>query len=152
MLNDYSFLIVISDDGEIINNYRRISPGWKETIADGRYYREGNGFSLFDYKGKRFTTAICGDLWYDKNIDLIKQLKGDCVLWPLYIDYSAQEWENSARDEYALQVKEIQAPVLMINSYAEGEGKANGGCCVFRNGRVLKELPMGTLGILEYEI
>jgi len=29
----YSSNIVISDSGEIISNYRRISPGWKEPIA-----------------------------------------------------------------------------------------------------------------------
>ncbi|WIV11526.1 carbon-nitrogen hydrolase family protein [Proteiniborus sp. MB09-C3] len=148
----YSSNIVISDSGEILDNYRRISPGWKEPIADLRYYKEGNGFSLFNYKGKRFATAICGDLWDDEHIDSIKELKADCVLWPLYVDYSIDKWENGEREEYAHQVKEIQAPVLMINSYVEDESRAKGGCCVFQNGHVLKELPMGSLGVLEYEV
>ena len=148
----YSSNLVISDNGEILSNYRRISPGWKEPIADHRYYKEGNGFSLFNYKGKKFTTAICGDLWNDKHIDSIKQLKADCVLWPLYVDYSVDKWENGEREEYALQVKKIQVPVLMTNSYVEDENRAKGGCCVFRDGHVLKELPMGSLGILNYRL
>jgi len=148
----YSSNMVISDDGQIINNYRRISPGWKEPMADTRYYKEGKGFSLFEYKGKKFTTAICGDLWNDKNIESIKQLKADCVLWPLYIDYSIEQWENGEKEEYALQVKEIPAPVLMINSHVDAENGAKGGCCVFLDGHVLKELLMGNIGILEYEV
>ncbi|WP_162265484.1 carbon-nitrogen hydrolase family protein [Abyssisolibacter fermentans] len=148
----YSSNMVISDDGEILNNYRRISTGWKELIADCRYYKEGNSFSLFNYKGKNFATAICGDLWYDEHIDSIKRLKADCVLWPLYVDYSINKWQSREKDEYAKQVKEIQAPVLMINSYVEDENRAKGGCCIFQNGHVLKELSMGDLGILEYEI
>ena len=42
-------------------------------------------------------------------------------------------------------MKPIQAPVLMINSYVEDEKRAKGGCCIFQNGHVLKELPMGNL-------
>lgn len=49
-------------------------------------------------------------------------------------------------------MKPIQAPVLMINSYVEDEKRAKGGCCIFQNGHVLKELPMGELGVLEYNI
>lgn len=148
----YSSNIVISDDGEILNNYRRITPGWKEPIADRRYYKEGNGFSIFNFKGKKFATAICGDLWYEENINSIKQLKADFVLWPLYVDYSVDKWEKGEREEYALQAKQTQAPVLMINSYVEDEKRAKGGCCIFDDGDVLKELPMGNLGVLEYEI
>ena len=148
----YSSNLVISDDGEIIDNYRRISPGWKVARADKRYYREGDSFSTFKYKGKIFATAICGDLWYSHNMDSMKQLKVDCVIWPLYVDYTIDKWENGEREEYAYQVEPIKAPVLMINSYVEGEDRAKGGCCIFQNGQVLKELPMGELGILEYDI
>ncbi len=148
----YSSNMVISDNGEILNNYRRVSAGWKEAIADPRYYKEGKRFSLFSYKGKKFATAICGDLWYEENIDSIKKLDADCVLWPLYVDYSVKKWESGEREEYANQIKEIQAPVLMINSYVEDEHRAKGGCCVFQNGLVIRELLMGDIGILEYDI
>lgn len=148
----YSSNMVISDRGNTINNYRRVSRGWKEPIADPKFYQEGSGFSTFTHQGKTFTTAICGDLWDDQNLDTIRQLQVDYVLWPNYVGYSIDKWESGEKEEYALRVKDIQAPVLLINSCLEEENGAKGGCFVFRGGQIRQELPPGKPGVLSVQI
>lgn len=148
----YCSNIFISHRGETLNNYRRISPGWKEAQADNEYYKEGEGFSTFTYKNKIFTTAICGDLWHDPYLDDFKKLQVDLALWPLYIDYSKDLWLEAARDEYASRVRNITAPLLMINPFLKEKEQAQGGSCLFYQGKILDELEMGKPGILELNL
>ncbi len=147
----YSSNLVISSQGQILNNYRRVSVGWKVPRANPQYYKEGLSFGTFSFKGKQFATAICGDLWYDDNIEAIKKLQADCILWPIYVDYPVAKWEGGEKKEYARQVASLGVPVLMINSFVEAADRAKGGCCIFRSGKILKELPMGELGLLEFD-
>lgn len=64
--NDNNFLyssnLVINENGDIIDVFRRVSKGWKEASATDKY-KEGSSFHSFKLKGSTFTTAICGDLW-----------------------------------------------------------------------------------------
>ena len=145
----FSSNIVIDKKGDIINIYRRVSPGWKEDKASSKYM-EGSSFNSFILNGMSFSTVICGDLWFDKNIQKISGLNTDIVLWPLYIDYSIDEWNNQAIFEYAEQTKDIKAPALMINSITENG--ANGGCAVFQNGYIKKKSDMGIESILLFSI
>jgi hypothetical protein len=62
------------------------------------------------------------------------------------------DWEESIKQEYAQIVAGIDAPVLMINSFLPQEDGAMGGCCVFRSGRIYRELKMGESGLLFVEI
>lgn len=147
----YSSNVVIGEDGNIVDVFRRVSTGWKEPMASNKYC-EGSGFHTFTYKDKIFTTAICGDLWYDSNLLEIQNKKSDIVLWPLYVDYSIKKWEDGTLDEYANRVKDIKVPVCFINSYVKGQNRANGGCYVFFHGKVVQALPMGKTGILSFAI
>lgn len=145
----YCSNMVIDRYGDIVDNYRRISEGWKSNWVDARY-SEGKSFQVFKLGEKRFVTVICGDFWSDhliRDIETISK-KADAVLWPLYIDYSPDSWILSARQEYADQVSSISIPILMINSYSVDEDEAKGGCCVFYKGEIIKELPIGESGIL----
>ncbi|MCK9477382.1 MAG: carbon-nitrogen hydrolase family protein [Candidatus Muirbacterium halophilum] len=145
----YSSNIVIDKSGNVIDIFRRISPGWKEEIASSEY-KEGSCFNRFELEGISFSTAICGDLWFEDNIDDITRLNSDVVLWPLYIDYSADEWNNHAVFEYAEQIRKIGVPVLMINNITENG--ANVGCAVFQNGCIKKKSDMGIESILLFSI
>lgn len=147
----YSSNVVIGEDGNIVDVFRRVSTGWKEPIASNKYC-EGSKFHTFTYKDKIFITAICGDLWYDSNLLEITNEKSDIVLWPLYVDYSIKEWEDGTLDEYANRVKCVKSPVCFINSYVNEQNGANGGCYVFFNGKVVHALPMGKTGILRFEV
>lgn len=145
----YSSNIVIDNDGDIVDNYRRVSEGWKGNWEDNRY-AEGQTFQVFEFKNKQLVTAICGDFWWDHLVKEIEVLSEhvDAVLWPLYIDYTPESWTLNARQEYSDQVSSIPCPILMINSYSTDENEGKGGCCVFNQGYIEKELPIGEKGVL----
>lgn len=133
--------------GELRRLYRRVSRGWKEwTRADG-HYREGTEVSPFLYKDKTCLIGLCGDLW-----DMPDRfaLGADVLLWPVYIDYSPEEWQTSAMGEYAEQAAKCCSKTLMVNSLCDK--KAFGGAFFFENGRVASALPMGQEGLLMVSI
>lgn len=146
----FSSSLVIDRYGNIINNYRRISEGWKEYWHTDQMYREGNDFKPFILQDQKILTGICGDFWHAANITLAASHKPDIILWPLCIDYPATEWQNNAKQEYALQTKDLDAHILMINSvsYSDRLGKTYGGACHFYKGEIIAELPVGESGIL----
>lgn len=150
----YSSQITINSDGRVIDLYRRVAPGWKEAFAPD-IYCEGKGFHTFSFMGKNLLIGLCGDLWFDKNIDQVKQLRPDIVLWPVYTDFNFNEWNTSVKYEYASQAKKICETVLYVNSFCrdkEGDEFAKGGLALFRNGNISQEIPSGSEDILIVEI
>ena len=150
----YSSQITIDSDGNVIDLYRRVSPGWKEPFA-GDKYCEGDGFHAFSYMGKRIVVGLCGDLWFDENIDEVKQLNPDVVFWPVYTDFNFNEWNTSMKYEYADQAGKVCQTVLYVNSYCidkEGDEVAKGGSALYRNGGILQESPSGKESILIVEV
>ena len=145
----YSSNLVVGSAGETADVFRRVSPGWKEPAAPAEY-REGKGFHSFSLSGKTLTTAICGDLWYDTFLREMEQTPADAVLWPIYVDFSAEDWRKNQLPAYAERTAGIPCPVLLVNSFVDLPDRANGGCAVFHKGRVLCELPMGRPGVLEF--
>lgn len=144
----YCSYIVIDNNGEIINHYRRVSPGWKETTKCDYHYKEGREFSTFNYIGKEILVAVCGDLWYENNIYSINKINKDLILWPLHIDYKIEQWESEFND-YLFQTSKLKQPVLMINNISK---TSYGGCYYFKNGKIISELPMGREGFLVIDI
>jgi len=150
----YSSQITIDANGSVIDIYRRVSPGWKEVFANNQYC-EGKGFHTFSFNGKDIVVGLCGDLWFDKNIEEIKRLKPDVVFWPVYTDFNFNEWNNTMKYEYATQADQFCEIVLYVNSYCkdkEGEEFAKGGAALFRNGCICAEIPSGKEGVLLVEI
>lgn len=142
----YSSYLVISDSGEIIFNFRRVSEGWKFEGTDF-HYCEGDSFSKFLLKGSSFTVGLCGDLWYSENCEKVRSLNTDIVLWPVFTDYSLDAWE-SAKYEYEEQTKSIGENVLFINSLSNNKSIAHGGAIYFKNGKLFSEILSGNEGIL----
>lgn len=143
----FSSQLTIDQTGRILDLYRRVSPGWKKSCA-GKEYREGSGFHTFNFLGKRVAVGLCGDLWYEEHIARLNALKPDIVWWPVYTDYSASDWNRTAKLEYAAQAGKLNAPVLYVNSVCEA---ARGGAALFENGFIKEELPAGQEGILIVE-
>lgn len=149
----YSSFMIISAEGKILENFRRMSTEWKEPIvASDHRYAEGQRFGSFKLAGITIATAICGDLWHDSLLEQLQNLTSDVVLWPLYVDYSPESWVSTHRQEYAERVKVLGRPVLMINSYSPIPERAKGGCSIFKNGFVNQELPMGQPGMVTVEL
>lgn len=98
----FSSQMTIDKNGQIIDLYRRVSPGWKESFA-GKEYCEGDGFHTFHLLGREVAVGSCGDLWYEENITCLNELEPDIVWWPVYTDYNYLEWNNTVKFEYAKQ-------------------------------------------------
>ena len=142
----YSSCIVISD-GRIAHNYRRISKGWKEYSKTDAHYCEGNETGPFYLQGREMTLALCGDLW-----DFPDRFRTDHLLiWPVYVNYSVEEWEHGVLDEYAAQAALAAGDVLMINPI-DNKPANHGGSFHFHNGRTIARIPFDREGILIVDI
>ena len=136
--------VFIDKNGEILAHYRRVSPGWKDVTKCDYHYKEGGKFSAFGFRGKKFLIAVCGDLWDDINIEIIRTFKVDAVLWPSHLDYTIKQWENELQD-YLIQTSKLKKPALLINNIS---ATSHGGCYLFEDGKVMNKLSMGEEGFL----
>lgn len=151
--NLYSSQLTIDKNGETVDNFRRVSIGWKEPIADFHYV-EGKGFGQFTYLDKTVSVALCGDLWYEDNCIQMKNLDSDIVLWPVYTDFDSQEWNESMKHEYAEQAEKCGNNILYVNSYCldqNSQGIARAGAALFSQGKIESEIPAGIEGVLVVE-
>ena len=142
----YSSCIVLAG-GEIVHNYRRVSRGWKEYTRTDYHYCEGNDTEPFELYGKKIMPALCGDLW-----DAPERFKTDHLLiWPVYVNYTPEEWENGALDEYAEQALLGSGDTLMINPIDRNPVN-HGGSFRFLDGTVAERIPFDEEQILFADI
>ena len=146
----FSSQMTVGKDGEILNNFRRVSVGWKEPVADS-HYKEGDGFNTFRFEDREFAVGLCGDLWDDMNVDRMKKLHADVILWPVYTDFNYEEWDKTIKYEYAEQAARFGHGVCLVNSVCldrEGSEIAKGGATYFMDGRIKYQTPAGEESIL----
>ena len=146
----FSSQLTVGKDGEILDNFRRVSIGWKEPVADS-HYKEGDGFHTFMFEGKKVAVGLCGDLWDDENVEQMKRLNADVVLWPVYTDFNYEEWNKTIKHEYAEQAARFGHSVFYVNSVCmdrEGFEIARGGATYFLDGRIKYQTPAGEESIL----
>lgn len=156
LFNDkiYSSQITINKKGIIVNNYRRISIGWRIKETDFHYI-EGNKFEAFDLDGYKIAIGLCGDLWYEENIKRIAFLGMKIVLWPVYTDFNYNKWNKFEKYDYARQAKLLNVPVAYVNSFcldSDEENIAKGGAALFINGNIIEEIPSGKEEFLTIEL
>lgn len=140
----YSSYAIIGN-GNIIYNYRRISTGWKEEIAD-RHYKEGDDSKEFIYKGQSFKIALCGDLWVMNEKFATKGI----LIWPIYVNFNLDDLYLSEND-YLNQAMLASDKCLLINSITY-EPIAHGGAFYYESGRIEKRLAYDLNDILVVEI
>lgn len=151
----YSSQIVINDHGEVIHNFRRVSVGWKKYWLTDSHYREGTCFEPFVYKDKCFAIGLCGDLWADGKPEEMRSLGADVILWPVYCDFTAEEWNKVVKFEYARQAALCGGTVLYVNSVCinpEAEDRSTGGAALMQEGRITAEVPAGVPGLLIVDV
>lgn len=146
----YSSQMTVTKRGEIINNYRRMSPGWKEPSACSDY-REGDKLYLYKMDGVSFSTLICGDFWDENLYTYISMIDSDVLLWPVFVDFSVIDWYKNEFEDYRNQSQLVPMPVLFVNSFVDEDDRAKGGAYVFFQGKVVEELEPGEAGVLRYE-
>ena len=142
----YSSCIVISD-GKIIHNYRRISKGWKEYSKTDAHYCEGNEVAPFQLHGRNIMLALCGDLWEFPERFRTEHL----LIWPVYVNYTVEEWNQGNIEEYAVQACMAAKDVLMINPI-DVASMNHGGSFHFQNGKTVTRIPFDQEEILIVEI
>lgn len=151
----YSSQATIDSQGELVDVFRRVSPGWKIEGA-GESYQEGEGFHSFLLEGRKMAVGLCGDLWFDENIRQIKDLQLELLLWPVYTDFPFKEWNSSIKYDYAAQANRACSRTLLVNSFCldkrDEEEIAKGGAAFFLHGKIEKDLPAGEEGVLFVEI
>jgi len=138
----YSSCIVI-ENGKTVHNYRRISKGWKEFWKTDDHYKEGSTVNEFELRDTKITTALCGDMW-----DFPEKFKTDnLIIWPVYVNFSTEEWEQSELNEYADKAALAADHVLMINSI-DDDPQCHGGSFYFCKGKIIARLPFDQENIL----
>ncbi len=70
-----------TEGGRLLCRYRRMSTGWKEFTCTDSHYRKGREAASFLWRGRRFTVALCGDVWV---MPERFRLGEDVLLWPVY--------------------------------------------------------------------
>ena len=151
----FSSQLFIGSAGETVADFHRVSVGWKDCSQADEHYCEGSGFEKFAYRGLTFAIGLCGDLWTPGRPEEMQSLDSDVVLWPVWCNYSPDEWKNSARQEYAEQADLCGSNVLFVNPYCADEDApdaATGGALHLSGGRVMAECEPGGSGGLTVEI
>ena len=143
----YSSFIVI-EKGKTIHNYRRITKNWKEYSITDEHYCEGEISDTFIYKNREFKIALCGDMWICPK----KFKTSGILLWPVYCNFTKDEWENTEQYDYAKQSKLASNNVLLVNSITKDEPISVGGAYYFKNGKIEKSLELDKEDILIVEI
>lgn len=147
----YSSYMVVSAKGESVCNYRRMSVGWK-IPGLGEMYSEGDECCGFEADGKKFAVMLCGDLWTDRVAEKLTEVGADVVLWPVYTDFPADEWNDREKFEYAQQADRYCKRALLVNCVCDGESRAKGGAAHFAEGKVVDEVPAGGEDVLVVEV
>ncbi len=131
----YSSCVVIAD-GAILHNYRRISKGWKEYTRTDDHYREGDKTGTFCFQDQDIRIALCGDLW-----EAPERFQTDGLLiWPIYVNYTVEDWERGYLQEYAEQAALAAPDVLMVDPL-DDDPKNHGGAFHFHDGTVQQRIP-----------
>lgn len=142
----YSSCIVI-EGGKTVYNYRRLSKGWKEFWKTDAHYKEGNAADGFEFHNRKIMTALCGDMW-----DFPERFKTEHLLiWPVYVNFSTEEWEQKELAEYAKQAALVADHVLMVNPI-DDDPRCHGGAFHFYKGQIVERLPFDQEGILIVDI
>ena len=93
------------------------------------------------------TLALCGDLW-----EFPDRFRTDKLLiWPIYVNYTIDEWNHGAIDEYAAQAALAASNVLMINPI-DNKPVNHGGSFHFHDGQTVAKIPFDREGILTVNV
>ncbi len=152
----YDSSVLIDPYGQIVLKYRRISPGWHGPNANPFFYRHGESISKVDTPLGSFAFLICGDLFDDYLTEQVKSLKVDWLLFPFarcFDDgsYDQERWDEEEKPKYVESALKTGASYIMVNYLSSEDlrdgNSFGGGMIVGRDGRILKEVPLGKSGL-----
>jgi N-carbamoylputrescine amidase len=136
--------------------YRRISPGWHGRKAPLRVYGAGTEVNRFEHRLGKFAFLVCGDLFDDKLVAKVRELRPDWLLVPMHRcfgdgSHDQRHWEEKELPAYVERVRLVGTTTLITNCLAErslGGGSFGGAWAIGLDGEVLAGLPLGSAGML----
>lgn len=142
----YNSYVILDKEGQILHLHRSCATNWIPEGGD-EHYRVGDTHGVFEIRGLKLAIASFGDLEYMDNIVKLNEISPDAVIWPITLKFNPTEWRNEGLNDLANQLKILKPSVLLVNSFSEDDS-ASGGAYLFTDGNVIKELPLGNMGIL----
>ena len=80
-------------------------------------------------------------------LDILISLSAIILLWPVYVNYTPDDWDSGVLDEYAAQAALAAKDVLMINPL-DRDPANHGGAFHFHDGQIAARHPFDEEGIL----
>jgi len=115
----YSSYIIYDNNGNTLINYRRITSGWRYPNVDTSVYTEGQSIASFLYNNKKIGIGLCGDIWHEPLYGELLNQNFDVFIWPVYVNYSIDKWNEDERTDYMLRSRSLGQHVLYINSVSD---------------------------------
>ena len=116
-------------------------------LLTDNHYKEGVEPQVFMYKDKKCIIALCGDLW--EYPDRFK-LGQDILFWPIYTDFSLEDWDKAFWEEYIEYMKTYNSHVLLVGSICKPTG--HGGAIHVKNKNLNSYLKPGKQEVLYINI
>lgn len=146
----YDSVVLFSNQGKIVLKYRRINPKWHTKNAPKSIYREGKAIKTAETPFGRVAFALCGDIFDNKVIRLLKKAKPDYLIVPMSrsfddSSYNQKRWDKEEMKAYAAQIRTIGVTAFLINALEhQDEGATFGGCFVISaKGQVITKTKIG---------
>ena len=165
----FDSVILINSKGELALHYKRISRGWCHPDANPREYGSGDSYPVLMSPWGKIGFLVCGDLFDVPELAIKEEL--DVLLFPFArcfcedIISLQEEWDNVEWEEYANQIKSINAYTLMANYIIHSETHRDdfqsssrsynnyfgGGFITDRKGNIIASLPLNQEGLLIWD-
>ena len=156
----YDTALLLSPDGDLTLQYRRIHPGWHGAQAPA-FYCQGSSLQKVETDFGSVLFLIGNDVFDEDLQRQAHDLKPDWVLHPFagrFADKSRDQerWEKEELPKYEKCVRSIGAPLLaagyLWKDKYSAEADAYGGAMVFNGeGKLISSLPLDQAGPLYFE-
>ena len=154
----YDTGILFDDMGKIILKYRRINHQWHSQNVSKNLYVEGTEFNTCSTVFGKIAFAICGDVFDDKIVRIIKEAKCDYLIVPMSRSFgedchNKEQWKKEEKWVYARQVARIGVTTFLINAFEpEKNGSFGGSLIISQDGDIITETEIGQPSTLFYEL
>lgn len=152
----YDAAVLLAPDGTLALHYRRIDPHWHRPQHDPAIYQQGNAVPVADTPFGRCAFLLCGDLFNDEVLAMLKAAQPDLLLVPFARGFDtevadAADWEQREQYRYADRVRQATVPALLVNTLASdpSTGAGFGGAMLIdAAGTIRRRLPLDQQGLL----
>lgn len=146
----YDTAVLFDDTGRIMLKYQRINPQWhSRKNPPENLYVEGTDFNTCLTPFGKIAFAICGDMFDDEVVKMIKEVKPDYLIVPMSRSFGEdcqdkEQWEKEEKWVYARQVAKVSVTTLLVNAFETGEdGSFGGSLIISQDGGIIAETGIG---------